>query len=216
MTTELSISGSLPSTLHSAALSRLATFTSAGESFALSESAYGRAGAAIDSADLLRASAGSYVRVKALRTCRREGGGGDATEWSVQVNQRPEPPRTAPRARQYGVIEFEVKEGSDPRNTHLFSTHKRGVRFKRGAVVVEIFQLFESPDSPSPLDSSSYAVTANTRFSSAPSRAASGANPQQQQGGPSASSQEVREAALANIEQVAMLLKGLVDLGRID
>ncbi|GAA5917975.1 hypothetical protein JCM6882_001072 [Rhodosporidiobolus microsporus] len=151
MTTELSISGSLPSTLHSAALSRLATFASAGEAFALSESAYGRAGAAVDSADLLGAAAGSYVRVKALRTRRRESGGGDATEWSAQVNQRPEPPRTAPRAMQYGVIEFEVKEGGDPRtlldsfgfSTHLFLTHKRGVRFKRGGVVGEIFQLVE-------------------------------------------------------------------------
>ncbi|GAA5833617.1 hypothetical protein JCM11251_003183 [Rhodosporidiobolus azoricus] len=225
MTTELSISGPLPSTLYAAALARLSTFTSSGESFGLSESVYGRAGATEGPADTLGSAAAQVVRVKALRL-RRPGGDADSVvEWSIQVNQRPEAPRTAPRAMQHGVIEFAVEEGSDPRSlvdalgfsTHLFSTHKRGVRFQRGAVLVEIFQLYESPESSAPLDPSSYVVTASTRFSSTPTRSSGGSgSTQQQQNGPTASSQEVRENALASIEQVTMLLKGLCDLSRVD
>ncbi|BGP20458.1 hypothetical protein JCM10213_001533 [Rhodosporidiobolus nylandii] len=226
MTTELSISGVLPASLHASAVERLSSFSQTGEAFALDEEVFGRVGsdgAGPTTADTLGAAAGQFVKVKALRL-RSESGG--KARWSIQVNQRPEAPRTAPRAMQYGVTEFTVEEGSDPRvfvhalgfSHSIFQLHQRGVRFSRGAVLVEVFQLFETPTSAGPLDSSSYAVTASTRFS-APSTSTSSAapgTPQPQAPGAAVSAQEARDAALASVEQVAELLKGLVDLARVD
>ncbi|GAA6042923.1 hypothetical protein JCM8097_002776 [Rhodosporidiobolus ruineniae] len=223
MTTELSLSGVLPAALYSAVLERLSSFSEAGSSFALDEEVFARSGAAVDGADTLGNSAGQYLRVKALRL-KSEGGG--TARWSIQVNQRPEPPRTAPRALQYGVVEFALEDGSDPRvlasamgfSQPVFKTVQRGVRFRRGQVVVDVFQLFESSTSSTPLDPSSHIVQTSIRFSSSPSSSRNqppGQPPQQQaQGG--VSSQEARDAALAAIEGVAGLLKGLVDLARVD
>ncbi|GAA6015999.1 hypothetical protein JCM10207_006833 [Rhodosporidiobolus poonsookiae] len=226
MTTELSISGVLPASLRSTAVERLTAHTESGEAFALDETVFNRpdgsdtgAGASAGAA----AAGGQVVRVRAMRT--RSYKDGEAARWSVQVNQRPEPPRTAPRAMQYGVVEFAVEEGNDPRSfvhalgfeKRVFELHQRGVRFKRGAVFVDVFQLFESSEATEPLDAASFAVTASTRFSSAPARSsAGGGGGTPQPGGPSASSADARDAALAALEQVAALLKGLVDLERVD
>ncbi|GAA5877266.1 hypothetical protein JCM8547_002621 [Rhodosporidiobolus lusitaniae] len=226
MTTELSITGVLPVELHSAAIERLTNYSQGGEAFALDEEVFARAGSSAEVVDALGTSAGQVVRVRALRRRGRE------AEWTIQVNQRPEPPRTASRALQYGVFDFAIEDGSDPRtlasalgfSTPAFSIFTRGVRFHRGAVFVEVSQLFESPEAPQPLDPSSFSVTASTRFSSATTRAPNAAGVPQQTGGQQVegatggglSAQEVREKALEAVEQVARLLKGLVDLRRVD
>ncbi|TNY20326.1 hypothetical protein DMC30DRAFT_447175 [Rhodotorula diobovata] len=233
MTTELSISGVLPSALYSSALERLSSFCERGEAFIASEEVLARstagdgpgAGGAADAA-----AAGAVLRVKALRTRST----GDAATWSLQINGRPEPPRMAPRAQQYGVTELAVEDGSDPREVasalgygrSLFKLRRRGVRFQRGAVTVELFQLHEADDSPTPLDPASYAVAVSTRFTAAPSTAAASAGGARGAGagstggggggGGGAASQEVREASIAALEDVARLLKGLVDLHRVD
>lgn len=81
MTTELSITGVLPQDLYAAAISRLRNFSESGESFALDEEVFARAGPAVELADTLGASAGQFVRVKALRRSGR--GGGAEAEWCV-------------------------------------------------------------------------------------------------------------------------------------
>ncbi|GAA5853839.1 hypothetical protein JCM9279_001684 [Rhodotorula babjevae] len=234
MTTELSISGVLPRTLYPSAVERLSSFAERGEAFIASEEVLARntaPGGAERSGAVAAGDAGGALRVKAVRTRST----GDAAQWSLQVNGRPEPPRTAPRAQQYGVTEFAVEDGSDPRSfasalgygKSLFTLHRRGVRFQRGAVTVELFQLHEDHDSSTPLDPSAYAVCASTRFTAAPSSsngststgprgvAGSGAAGASAGGGGGAS-HELREASLAALEDVARLLKGLVDLSRVD
>ncbi|GAA5914345.1 hypothetical protein JCM8208_004444 [Rhodotorula glutinis] len=235
MTTELSISGVLPRTLYASAVERLSGFSERGEAFIASEEVVARntAQASAEGAGAAAAvDAGGALRVKAVRTRST----GDAAQWSLQVNGRPEPPRTAPRAQQYGVTEFVVEDGSDPRSfasalgygKSLFTLYRRGVRFQRGAVTVELFQLHEDNDSPTPLDPSSYAVCAATRFTAAPSSSSTssstgargagggGAAGGSAGGGGGGASHELREASLAALEDVARLLKGLVDLSRVD
>ncbi|GAA5991626.1 hypothetical protein JCM11641_001493 [Rhodosporidiobolus odoratus] len=228
MTTEVSITGTLPAALYSAVLERLSSFGESGSAFTLTEQVFGRTASSatiLSAVDVLGPSAATYVKVKALRL--RSQKAGEAQQWTIQVNQRPEPQRTAPRAMQHGVNEFATKEGSHPAalvrslgfRGPTFSLHSRGVRFQRGQVLIDVFQLFESPEAANPLDAANYVVTASARFSSAQpvARPSSGAPgpPQPSQGG-STSSAEVREAALTSIEQVAGALKGLVDLSRVD
>jgi hypothetical protein len=81
MTTELSITGVLPSDLYTAAISRLSNFSETGESFSLGEQVYARAGTPLETVDVLGASAGQFLRVKALR--RKSVRGGDEAEWLV-------------------------------------------------------------------------------------------------------------------------------------
>ncbi|GAA5945252.1 hypothetical protein JCM3775_001898 [Rhodotorula graminis] len=236
MTTELTISGVLPRTLYASALERLSGFAERGEAFIASEEVFARntvSGSTDGPGSAAAADAGGVLRVKAVRTRST----GDAAQWSLQVNGRPEPPRTAPRAQQHAATEFSVEDGSDPRSfasalgygKNLFTLHRRGVRFQRGAVTVELFQLHEDNDSPTPLDPSSYAVCASTRFTAAPSTSNSGsstvarggtgggaAGASAGGGGGGGASHELREASLAALEDVARLLKGLVDLSRVD
>lgn len=134
MTTELHISGVLPSSLYGATIERLSSYCERGEAFTSNEEVFARS--AGESNGSGNAGAGLQLRVKALRTRSS----GDAAQWcahvspqgdesgrtrqssreslvdrSLQVNGRPEPVRTAPRAQQYGVTELLVEDGSDPR-----------------------------------------------------------------------------------------------------
>ncbi|BGP43751.1 hypothetical protein JCM10449v2_007797 [Rhodotorula kratochvilovae] len=220
MTTELSISGVLPSALYSSAVERLSSFCERGEAFIASEEVLARAAAPSSTADGPGAGdpagGAGVLRVKALRTRST----GDVAQWSLQVNGRPEPPRTAPRAQQFGVTEFAVEDGGDPREMasalgygrSLFMLRRRGVRFQRGAVTVELFQLYETDTSSAPLDPTSHAVSVLTRFTAAPSAPSAGGGAR----GGAMASQEVREASIAALEGVARVLKGLVDVRRVD
>ncbi|GAA6051558.1 hypothetical protein JCM3770_003469 [Rhodotorula araucariae] len=220
MTTELSISGVLPSALYPSAIERLSSLSERGEAFTASEEVFARTAAPTAAADgpvgADSAGGGGVLRVKALRKRST----GDAAQWSLQVNGRPEPPRTAPRAQQFGVTEFAIADGSDPRELasalgygrSLFTLRRRGVRFQRGAVMVELFQLYETDTSPAPLDPTSHAVSVSTRFTAAPSASGGGGA----RGGGAIASQEVREASIAALEAVARALKGLVDVRRVD
>ncbi|BGP27887.1 hypothetical protein JCM10295v2_006865 [Rhodotorula toruloides] len=222
MATELSVSGILPAALYSATMSRLSAFCDSADSFALREEVYER---------VLSSSSGTpapdpdsqRVRVKARRARSK----GQRVQWTIQLILKPEPSRTAPRALQFGVTEFAVEEGSDPRalvdslgfSKKAFVTHRRGQVWRRRGVSIELFQLYESDTAPEPLDPASYAVSVSTRFTASSSSSASAPN------GRAAStpvtsgagaSQEVRDRAIAALEDVARLLKGLVDLARVD
>ncbi|BGP35643.1 hypothetical protein JCM10296v2_007484 [Rhodotorula toruloides] len=222
MTTELSISGVLPATLHPATTSRLSAFCDSADSFASREEVYERTAASSSGAPAPDPDS-QRVRVKTLRTRSK----GERVEWTIQLNQKPEPPRTAPSALQFGVTEFAVEEGSDPRalvdslgfSKKAFVMHRRGQVWRRGAVSVELFQLYESDRAPEPLDPASYAVSVSTRFTASSSTTTSAPNGRatSNPGTPGAgASQEMRDRAIAALEDVARMLKGLVDLARVD
>ncbi|GJN94090.1 hypothetical protein Rhopal_007164-T1 [Rhodotorula paludigena] len=145
MTTELHISGVLPSSLYGATIERLSSYCERGEAFTSNEEVFARSAGESNGGG--NAGAGLQLRVKALRTRSS----GDATQWSLQINGRPEPVRTAPRAQQYGVTELLVEDGSDPRvfahalgyGKSLFTLRRRGVVFHRANVSIELFQLYD-------------------------------------------------------------------------
>ncbi|GAA5879700.1 hypothetical protein JCM1840_006831 [Sporobolomyces johnsonii] len=234
MATELLISGVLPSPLYHQTADLLTAFSERGDAFSLVETVFRRNASAPPQPGerLPPGDGGVTLRVKALT--RRSSSAG--TSWTVQVSHKPEPQRTSPQALQYSVSEFAVVEGgAHPHalasalgfGTHAFTLRQRGVRFERSGVIIDVYQLFESDDAAAdPLDPSSYVVTASVRFSqpppaaAGPGRAAAPGTPTPTTGPaanpPTVSSQEARETALAALEQVKRLLKGLVDLRRVE
>ncbi|GAA5952766.1 hypothetical protein JCM21900_005794 [Sporobolomyces salmonicolor] len=225
MATELLVSGVLPSAFYQQTADLLTAFSERGEAYSLVETVFRRSAAAVAPPPVgeRRAAGGDggvLLRVKALRRSSAAG-----TSWTVHVSHKPEPQRTSPQALQYSVNEFAVAEGgAHPHalasalgfGTHAFTLRQRGVRFERSGAVIEVYQLFESDTDPDPLDPTSYVVSASVRFSQPVAVRAAPGTPTPAAANPTVSSQEARETALAALEQVKRLLKGLVDLRRVE
>ncbi|ORY82913.1 hypothetical protein BCR35DRAFT_265394 [Leucosporidium creatinivorum] len=208
--TQLSLLGQLPLELHTALLERLSAQAEQGEAYSMTESVHHRSECSDGSATVPDES---VLRLRAVRTSQS-----DKTAWTMTVLQKPEPARLSPTMLQRGVIECAIEEGCHPKSlasafgfsTLAFITHQKGVRFQRGAVLVDIYQLFDSPTAPEPFDPSTYTVSVTTRCAN-PTRTA---NNSSANAGPSA--QELKAVATAAMIQMSASLKGLVDLSRVE
>ncbi|GAA5998444.1 hypothetical protein JCM5350_006028 [Sporobolomyces pararoseus] len=231
MATELLLTGLLPSTLHSVLLSTLSQLCERAESYSLTEKVFKRKGAATGDA---------RIRVTALRlkSEQRLHAAGDSTRWSLTVFHRPEPERISPQALQYSVSEISIVEGVHPEELVSafgfeekdFELRKRGTRWERSGVLIEVYQLFPDELSLEPLDPASFVVQASVRFSQPTSTATANSttsktttnrnstpNPGPTGGGGGGNSgQEERDRALNALEVVKRALKGVVDLKRVE
>ncbi|GAA5963130.1 hypothetical protein JCM3765_003618 [Sporobolomyces pararoseus] len=231
MTTELLLTGLLPSTLHSILLSTLSQLCERAESYSLTEKVFKRKGATTGDA---------RIRVRALRLKSEQvtHTTGDSTRWSLTVLHRPEPERISPQALQYSVSEISLAEGVHPEELvnafgfeeKDFELRKRGTRWERSGVLIEVYQLFPDEVSTEPLDPVSFVVQASVRFSQPTSTAAASSTSSKASnkrtstpnsgptggGGGGNSGQEERDRALNALEGVKRALKGVVDLRRIE
>lgn len=151
---------------------------------------------------------------------------------SLHVYQKPEPLRLSTEMLSRSVIECPIAEG-DPTSlvsalgyARLFTLIERGHRFHRGAVIASVYQLYEVPSFPlprssqltssqsatstTPLDPTSWIVNLSTKCP----RVASTTGASTPQAGPSA--QEVKIQATERMREVAGLLRGVVDLARVE
>ncbi|GAA6013909.1 hypothetical protein JCM11491_000468 [Sporobolomyces phaffii] len=240
MATELLLTGLLLADHHTTVTSTLSNMCERGEAFSLSEKVVKRRGAATGDV---------RIRVRALRLKSEQlsSPAGDATRWSLTVLHKPEPARISPSALQYSVSEISIRGGVHPEElAHAFGFEeqefelkKRGTRWERSGVLIEVFQLFPDEISLAPLDPKTFVVQASVRFSQpAPSSSASSAsapsgmksvpnitrtstpNPGTQSqpavGGGGKSGQEERDRALNALEAIKKALKGVVDLKRME
>lgn len=201
--TQLSLIGRLASELHAQVIARLSTASETGGAYSTTETFFERGSEAV-------ASDENILRLRATRLA----GQGDKVLWSMQVLQKPESARISPDILQRSSIEAPVSEG-DPFElvsalgfNQKKAVHQRGVRFIRGAVEVLIYQLFETPEAPQPIDPTHYIVTLTTRSANPRAPAPSGSNTAQQ--GPSA--QELKQEATERLKETRSVLLGLVDL----
>ncbi|SCZ98309.1 BZ3500_MvSof-1268-A1-R1_Chr3-2g06286 [Microbotryum saponariae] len=114
-------------------------------------------------------------------------------------------------------------------STHAFTLHTRGIVFSRASnsVHIKVYQLFASTSSTEPLDPSHYIIQLYTQFgttstSAAGTSAGRGAAAGTTGSGGSGSGsggltmQEQKVLATASLKKVQALLKGLVDVGRVE
>ncbi|GAA6063616.1 hypothetical protein JCM10212_006439 [Sporobolomyces blumeae] len=288
MSTELALTGLAPAALHPKLVSSLSRLCEREEAFTLVESVYRRSSSSSSSARAVPARGDEVkARVRGLRLKGDEllhEGRATATRWSITVQHKPEPARISPAALQYSVSELalpNVDGRCDPHEVvsafgfgdKEFELYKRGTRWERSGVVIEVYQLLESPEVDSaPLDPHSYIVQATVRFSQpsstssitttsttttkpgpSSSTSASNGRPSTPSSHPSDAKrsresnttnnnndkigvgggkdgstrggtanananagQEAREKALRALEEIRKLLKGLVDLKRLE
>ncbi|SGY85305.1 BQ5605_C009g05751 [Microbotryum silenes-dioicae] len=161
-------------------------------------------------------------------------------ERSVQVLQKPEPARLSPEVLQRPVIECSIEDGAHP----IALASAMGILFSRASnsVHVKVYQLFASTSSTEPLDSSHYIIQLYTQFGTtstsatgasagrgagvggvAGSTTGSGGNGSGNGNGSGSGSgsggltmQEQKVLATASLKKVQALLKGLVDVGRVE
>ncbi|GAA5982547.1 hypothetical protein JCM10908_006695 [Rhodotorula pacifica] len=209
MSIELSISGTVDTSLEVATQQRLASLVDAGEPYVLDEYIYARAAAPPPGAPTLR--------VKNLRTASS----GGLPSWTLQIQQVPEPRRAAPRAFQFGVTEFAVDGGHSPRALATstgyahsqFSLRKTGWVYRRGEVEIRLYRLGAIENERNQLypDTLLMSVTTRYRVDSVPGDKTDAAR-----FATNGDSGEQREAALAALEEIAGHMRGLVELGRAD
>ncbi|KAK4046035.1 ribonucleotide-diphosphate reductase subunit rnr1 [Microbotryomycetes sp. JL201] len=94
-----------------------------------------------------------------------------------------------------------------------YQIFKKGVRFDKNLTTVDVYQLFETEDSATPLDSQRWVVQVSSSFANHPTRA--------QPSSPAANQaavavQELRHAAATAVQEAAAGLKAYVDLQRIE
>lgn len=206
------MSGILPLSLERPARDRLSLLANAGQRYTLDEYVYARAAA-------MQAGAPT-LRVKNMRTLSSPA----LSNWSLQIDQVPEPRRTAPRALQFGVTQIAIDGGHSPHSlaTALgyehcqFSLRKTGWVYRRGDVEIQLYRLGPTPSSEHDNDRpypDTLLITAATRYR-ADTIAGDRTDTARTAGGGDAGDR--REKALASLEEVASHLKGLVDLSRAD
>ncbi|BGP58386.1 hypothetical protein JCM8202_001888 [Rhodotorula sphaerocarpa] len=224
MSVEVSISGVFPTERLASVQNRLAAFVDTSCAVAVDESTYSRPQAQAGTGTGTGSSAGESQRVRVKQVRTRGTAVSSPAQWTIQVEQPPEARRTAPRALQFGVTEFAVEAGHDPRQLvsalgfeqRMFSARKTGWLYRRGNVQILVYQLSEGDDGPL-LDPRNCVVDVHTRYSpGGTSRPVAGEQGQARPEAGGKGAQDRREDALASLEEVAAHLKGLVDLARVD
>ncbi|KDE07148.1 hypothetical protein MVLG_02552 [Microbotryum lychnidis-dioicae p1A1 Lamole] len=239
--TQLSLLGQFPVELHSTVIERLSAQCESAEAYTLAEMVYRRDGTTILQDDhALRVCAFRSASTEQSNHPAKR------TRWSVQVLQKPEPARLSPEVLQRPVIECSIEDGAHPIalasamgfSTHAFTLHTRGILFSRASnsVHVKVYQLFASTSSTEPLDSSHYIIQLYTQFGTtstsatgasagrgagvggvAGSTTGSGGNGSGNGSGSGGlTMQEQKVLATASLKKVQALLKGLVDVGRVE
>ncbi|SCV74590.1 BQ2448_7619 [Microbotryum intermedium] len=225
--TQLCLLGHFPIELHSTVIERLSAQCESAEAYTLTEMVYRRDGTTVLQDD-------HALRVCAFRSSsssqQRQPPPMKRTRWSIQVFQKPEPVRLSPEVLQRPLIECSIEDGAHPIalassmgfSTHAFTLHTRGILFLRASnsIQIKVYQLFASTSSTEALDLSHYIIQVATKFTT-PSALSSGTNQGRGAGGAAGGGgaltmQEQKVLATASLKKVQALLKGLVDLGRVE
>ncbi|KAM0789853.1 hypothetical protein ACM66B_006700 [Microbotryomycetes sp. NB124-2] len=210
--TQISLAGVLRKELHGDVINLLSEMSQHARAFESTETVYGTA----TSLPVAPEGEGS-LRVVALRLK-----GAPSTSWTFKAPRPPESARLSPLFIERGVTECQMGSGCHPAQTcsalgynrlrgRLF---KRGWRFDRGLTVIDVYQFFESEHSATALDPQQWIVQVSSCYSNPSSRPQ--ANPSGPQQGSAIALQQLRGAATAAVQEVAVRLKTYVDLQRID
>ncbi|CAH7686392.1 hypothetical protein BY996DRAFT_4573288 [Phakopsora pachyrhizi] len=208
---QVSVSGIVPADLQVSVLDRLSNYTHSASQFHAREVVFDRGPLESNSEDsnLLR-----FRHVDQIN--KAQGNDNKSTSWSLVSLGRPERERISPDFLIRPIFSCPILDG-DPMEFasalgywRKFEFYKRGVAFTRGVVVVELFQLFETETTPVGWpEVTLITITATVSGSRATGMAPGQVTAVVQQ-------QESRSEGCNRVREMQAVLKGLVDLGRVE